>query len=218
MPNIPINVYFWLLSGVTESYRATITEISYLELPSGNQSKNVIKPRRVAVTWVFLFCWHPLTSSNSVWVWASPLTALLPQPPETVLSHIAFTAGQWCYSTSDTKEKKNAPISEDRVSRATSRKQSEITLLTSPSHEGLLVSSNTGLSSALMHIATLMHIARPPITYAFWLVQKAETTCAGNPLSYECCVTLGLQRETPSKSQKCYWHWYLEHWFAVTGT
>lgn len=106
MPNIPINVYFWLLSGVTESYRATITEISYLELPSGNQSKNVIKPRRVAVTWVFLFCWHPLTSSNSVWVWASPLTALLPQPPETVLSHIAFTAGQWCYSTSDTKEKK----------------------------------------------------------------------------------------------------------------
>lgn len=185
-----------------------------MELPSEYQSKYVIKPRREAVTWTFLFCWHPLTSSNPVWLQASLLTALSPQPPETVLSLTAFTAGQWCYSTGDTREKKVVQRKKqykDKVSQVTSRKQSEIALFTSPSHEGLVVLRNTGLSPALMHIV------RSPITPAFWLVQKAKTTCAGNPLSYECFVTLGLQRETPSKSEKYYWHWYLKHWYAVTS-
>lgn len=117
----------------------------------------------------------------------------------------------WWYKRKKKKTIQRKKQYKDKVSQVTSRKQSEIALLTSPSHEGLVAPRNTGLSPALMHIV------RSPITQAFWLAQKAKTTCAGNPLSYECCVTLGLQRETPSKSEKYYWHWYLKHWYAVTS-
>lgn len=190
-------------------------EISYTELPSEYQSKYVIKPRREAVTWTFLFCWHPLTSSNPY-----DFRHLYLQPCLLSLQR-QFSLSQPSQQDSDVillviQEKKKKTIQrkkqyKDKVSQVTSRKQSEIALLTSPSHEGLVAPRNTGLSPALMHIV------RSPITQAFWLAQKAKTTCAGNPLSYECCVTLGLQRETPSKSEKYYWHWYLKHWYAVTS-
>lgn len=206
MPNVPINVCFWLLLGVTESYRATITEISYLELPSENQSKYAIKPRRVAVTWMFLFCWHPLTSSNSVWVQASPFIALLPQPPETVLSHVAFTAGQRCYSTSDTREKKTTH-SYLRIGSLRQPLESSLKLRCSllPHMKGFWSPVTPALAQPWCTLPG--HLSLMP----FDLFRKQR------PLSYECCVSLGLQRETPGKSQKYYWHRYLEHWYAVTG-